>query len=149
MHFTEYDTRLAAYGVVTRIDPERGEEILLALWNGPTPPKWTMPGGGVDWGEDVPTALHREFYEETGHQIAIGPILGVSTEDWQPQERMSESGRHLRTVRVIHAVSITGGDLGTTEVDGSTDEARWIPLADVRSLPHVSLVDAVLDLLGA
>ena len=30
------------------------------------------------------------------------------------------------------------------EADGSTDEARWIPIADVPSLRRVSLVDAAL-----
>ena len=32
------------------------------------------------------------------------------------------------------------------EVDGTTDEARWIPLAEVAGLPRVPLVDAALAL---
>jgi 8-oxo-dGTP diphosphatase len=31
-------------------------------------------------------------------------------------------------------------------VDGSTDEARWIPLAEVPDLPRVELVDIGLGL---
>jgi len=39
-----------------------------------------------------------------------------------------------------------GGEL-CHEVEGTTDEARWIPLADVPSLPRVALVDVALALL--
>ena len=42
VHFTDYDTRLAAYAVI--VDERRG--VLLALWNEAEPPQWTMPGGG-------------------------------------------------------------------------------------------------------
>ncbi|WP_232226199.1 NUDIX hydrolase [Brachybacterium phenoliresistens] len=46
MHFTEYDTRLGAYALI--VDEQR--RILLSWYNGPTP-CWTLPGGGVDFGE--------------------------------------------------------------------------------------------------
>ncbi|MGH8924396.1 MAG: NUDIX hydrolase [Acidimicrobiia bacterium] len=32
---------------------------------------WTLPGGGLDWGEDPSDGLRREFFEETGP--ASGP----------------------------------------------------------------------------
>jgi 8-oxo-dGTP diphosphatase len=54
-------------------------------------------------------------------------------------------GRPLRSVRVVFEAEIVGGEL-THEVDGTTDEARWVPLADVPTLDRVGLVDAALDL---
>lgn len=35
------------------------------------PPRWLLPGGGIDVGEDTLTAALRELYEETG--LVVGP----------------------------------------------------------------------------
>ena len=38
---------------------------------------WSPPGGGVDFGESAETGLKREFTEETGLLVDVGPLLFV------------------------------------------------------------------------
>ncbi len=48
---------------------------------------WGLPGGMVDWGEDITTAMHRELQEETGLRIVhVGRLVGVySAPDRDPR----------------------------------------------------------------
>jgi len=49
--------------------------------------KWALPGGIVDWGEDVPAAVKRELAEETGLELVkIRRLVGVySSPDRDPR----------------------------------------------------------------
>ena len=141
LHYSEYDSRLAAYAVVV----DDHDRILLVLWNETGEPLWTMPGGGVELDETVEVAAVRELREETGYDVELGRLLGVNTHLIPPEERAAPRDRWLRGIRVVFEARVVGGEL-RNEVDGTTDEARWFPLADVPGLPRVALVDLALEL---
>ncbi|MFC7493105.1 MULTISPECIES: NUDIX hydrolase [unclassified Nocardioides] len=132
--FTEYDTRLGAYAVIARDD-----HVLLALWNEPEVPTWTLPGGGVELHESLEDGAVREVREETGYDVLLGRLLGVDTRVSAPGDRFVPSDRWQKNVRVVYEATISGGDLAA-EVDGTTDEARWIPIADVPGLTREQMV---------
>lgn len=49
--------------------------------------EWALPGGMVDWGEDISTSVRRELLEETGLDLLeIGRLVGVySSPDRDPR----------------------------------------------------------------
>lgn len=66
-----YRRRPGAYVILPR-----GTNILVTVqWN--DGPEVQLPGGGIDTGEHVLTALHREVMEETGWKIAMPRRLGA------------------------------------------------------------------------
>ena len=135
--------RLAAYGWC-----RDGDRLLLCrVSNGfPDGGRWTLPGGGADFGEDPADAVVRELREETGLAGVAGALLGVRSAVLEPAETIS--GHRIQAVGVLYRVGITGGEL-RPEADGSTDLARWVTLAEVPSLPLVGLVPWALGVAGS
>lgn len=140
--YTEYDTRLAAYVLLTEERPG-GTRVLLALWNEGGRPQWTLPGGGAELHESVEQTAVREVMEETGYDVELGDVLWVSSYVMAPERRHRATTRAMKAVRVVFDGRVTGGRL-RDEVDGSTDTARWVLVGDVPGLPHVSLVEEAL-----
>lgn len=139
MEFTEWDTRLSAYAVV--VDEHR--RLLLSWYNGRQPhPLWTLPGGGVEYDESFEAAVVREVREETGYDVAVGVPLATST--WTTSEGPSPP-RPYMSARVIFTATVIGGRLGTIEVGGTTDHAKWVPLSQVAATtPRADIIDIAL-----
>lgn len=134
--------RVAAYGVIVR-----DERILLAHWNDRGRSGWTLPGGGVEPHEDPYDAVIREIDEETGYRAEVTQLLGVDTLviTGSGRRRRRPGDLPMQSVRIVYLANVTGGQL-RSEIDGSTDEARWFDLSEVGALHTVSLVDAGLRL---
>jgi len=138
------DTRVAAYAVI--IDDD--ERILLAHWNEGRRAAWTLPGGGLEPGEDPERASRREVREETGYKVAIVELLGIHSRVIPVGRRLTpDATGPLHALRIVYRARITGGRL-RNELDGSTDRADWFPLASVRGLQRVKLVDIALTMAG-
>ncbi|WP_299923675.1 NUDIX hydrolase [uncultured Nocardioides sp.] len=143
MDFTDYHTRLAAYVLLVDDGAADGQErVLLAWWNGEghSDPAWSLPGGGIEFDESVRDGLVREVFEETGFHVEPGGLLA--------EHFFTGRGRTFdgwfRSQRFVFDATITGGELGTTEVDGSTDHAAWVPLAELEGQPRADIVDVAL-----
>jgi len=94
--------------------------------------EWTLPGGGIEFGEHPEEAAIREVLEETGFEVQITGLAQVDSIVFNVTE-----GK-MHAIRFIYRARIVKGSL-THESDGSTDMCEWFSLADARRLPLVTL----------
>jgi ADP-ribose pyrophosphatase YjhB (NUDIX family) len=132
--------RVGAYAVCLR-----DGAVLLARWAAPDRPRWTLPGGGLDHGEDPRDAAVREVEEETGYRVELRKLLSV--ESFHSLLQRPGGPVDHQAICVIYAAEVVGGEL-RDEVGGSTDAAVWVPLAEVPALHRGGLVDIGLALAG-
>jgi 8-oxo-dGTP diphosphatase len=132
------DVRVAAYAVIIREGC-----LLLAHWNEHGRSGWTLPGGGLEDFETPSMAAVREVLEETGYSVHLDGLLEIDSV-YIPQEHRFAGTGPLHALRVLYTATIIDGKL-TVERDGSTDDARWVPLAEVASLHTVALVETALS----
>jgi len=143
--------RVAAYAVILRTAGTGGREILLSrLAERITHDElWTLPGGGLDHGEDPRDAVLREVREETGLDADVGETARVYSAHlpgvWRDGRRVD-----AHALRIVYDgwVAPDAPEPRVVEVDGSTSEAAWKPVADVLegTLPVAPLVlEALAD----
>ncbi|NYG58786.1 ADP-ribose pyrophosphatase YjhB (NUDIX family) [Nocardioides daedukensis] len=136
--------RVAAYAVIIR-----GDRILLSRLAPriSRTPLWTLPGGGLDHGEDPREAVIREIHEETGLDAVVSEQARVYSLH-NPKATHGERLADYHALRIVYDgwVPKDAPEPRVVEVDGSTVEAAWLPLADVlnASIPVTALVREAL-----
>jgi 8-oxo-dGTP diphosphatase len=136
--------RVAAYAVIIRDDRILLSRLAQRL---SAAELWTLPGGGVEHGEDPRDAVVREVHEETGLAVQIGETAHVYSAH---QRNTWRQGRRAdaHSLRIVYDgwVPIDSPEPRVLEIDGSTQEAAWKPLGLVMdgTVPTVSLVPEVL-----
>jgi 8-oxo-dGTP diphosphatase len=121
--------RVAAYAVILR----DGAILLSRLSDRITAEElWTLPGGGLDHGEDPRDAVVREVHEETGLDAVVGETARVYSAHlpgvWREGRRVD-----AHALRIVYDgwVPLDAPEPRVVEVDGSTMAAAWHPVDDV------------------
>lgn len=131
-------TRVAAYAVAR---DEDGRVLLCHI--APSVgvgDVWTLPGGGLDFGEPPEVAVLRELNEETGY---VGELEGLVAVGDRMFHDVDGTDR-MHAIRILYRVRIVGGDL-RDEQDGSTDTCRWFTPSEARVLRLGELARQALD----
>jgi len=138
-------TRVAAYALC---EDDAGRILVTRLSRGEIRPgEWTLPGGGIDFGEAPEAAALRELSEESGLTGEIVALAAV--ESWVRRGRMPPfPGDDFQAIQIIYRVRVTGGTL-RDELDGTTDAAAWFTREELVTLPIVELVESGLRVLDA
>lgn len=138
--------RVGAYAVILR-----GDQILLSRLAPSISAEelWTLPGGGLDHGEDPRDAVIREVREETGLDALVSDTARVYSAHipaaWREGRRVD-----AHALRIVYDgwVPVDAPEPRVLEVGGSTVEAAWHPVTRVveGSVPVAPLVlEALAD----
>ena len=137
---------MAAYALLTR-----GGEVLLTQMSSRTriEGRWTLPGGGIDHGEDPRDALRREVYEETGLRVEPGRVVDVHATHFVGA-RADGMVEDYHGIHLIFEADIDEASLDVephvVEEDGSTARAAWMPICDALRLDLLSAARHALTL---
>jgi ADP-ribose pyrophosphatase YjhB (NUDIX family) len=135
---------VAAYAVIVR-----DERILLSRLAEriSRDELWTLPGGGLDHGEDPRDAVIREIHEETGLDAVVGEQARVYSAH-MPHARRDGRRSDYHALRIVYDAWVAPDAPAprVLEVDGSTVDAAWHPLHDVLdgTVPVVPMVTQAL-----
>jgi ADP-ribose pyrophosphatase YjhB (NUDIX family) len=122
--------RIAAYGL---IHDDTGRLLLCRLskevpkWSG----YWTLPGGGLNFGEAPADAMVREVEEETGLHVRPTSIADIDS------VHSTADDHDFHSIRIVYFAQVVGGHL-RHETSGSTDRCEW---HDPKRISEINLVD--------
>ncbi len=130
-------TRVAAYALILH-----NSCLVLCRISSALPEhegQWTLPGGGLEFGEDPADAMVREVREETGLNVRAVNIAEIDS------NLIDVDSGSYHGIRIIYHVDLLGGEL-RNEIDGSTDQCAWFTQDQANDLRLVELAKVGLNL---
>ncbi len=115
---------------------EDGMLLLIRRGRGAYVDHWAVPGGRQRRGETMRQAAARETLEETGLIVEVGDLL------WAGDILDSAQPPAYHYTVVDFAATTVGGQL---KAGDDAAEARWVPLAQVRTMPLTPTMFDLLD----
>ena len=103
-----------------------GDKVLLMrrAADQPLAGEWEYPGGKFEDGEDGPTCLHRELFEELGIDVQIGNLITIA-------KHTMDSGKVIE----LHTYEILGY---TGEIQLHVhDDMHWVSIPNLPAHPQL------------
>ncbi len=125
---------LAVSGVIVNSD---GRVLIVRRVQQPGNGLWSLPGGGVELGETLHDALHREIREECGFMIEIGGLLGAFDRIFPDQNGRIEYHYVILTY-LCHSNSTQ------LEPGSEIDDFAWIAAAELANFTFTPGVEDFL-----
>jgi ADP-ribose pyrophosphatase YjhB (NUDIX family) len=134
---------VGAYALCTDAD----HRLLLARVSSSDPAgagHWTLPGGGLDWGERPEDAVLRELEEETGLTARVlDSVVGIYSGTRRRSATRPRDSVHV--VGIVYRLRGLEGEL-RPEQGGSTDTCDWFTREQAGALPLTPLGEFAIPL---
>lgn len=106
---------------------------------------WTIPGGTLEFGEDLKSCGKREVKEETGLNVEIKDLVGTYT---NPNNVVAYDDGEVRQEFTIMYIGEIEEVISNITIDDESTESKWVAQDQILDLPMAkSQKTRVLDLL--
>lgn len=137
---------VAALGLPVSADRRK---VLLTQRHAPDFPawhlKWQIAGGGVEFGEEMETAVLREMWEELHVKATIiHPQPIVKTSIWYGDESDEKMDTHVVLITYLVDIGDQTPDL-SQDPDWETSDYGWFSLEEAKNLDNLPLTFDVVE----
>lgn len=102
------------------------------------PGDWELPGGGLEFGEDIQESLVREVLEECGLGVLVGPPLGVHLFDLQ------ENDKEVQVTEITYFCEIKDNNQQVV-LSHEHSDYRWLTKEETKNLELSEYMKKVVE----